>query len=665
MLAATDFRHALQLEGESVADYVRRIERLFQIAYGGDSLSSETKDIMLHSQLHGGLRYDLMRSPAVSGAQSYQELCLAARQEEKRVAELKRRQQYNRTSTTTPNHKKKQGEKQQSSSTQPPSDKQPQRLLCYLCNSPDHMAKQCKLRKQESKSRVPANDSHSRTPASSSQSRTTPVSNSQSKPGTKSVRSEESEPVMEVTDDDPRQYLYSSDEDGGVGRVRVEDRGSKPRLAPVQVQGVPAQGFIDTGADISIIGAELFKKVAAAARLKKKEFKDPDKIPHPYDQRPFKLHGKIMLDIGFEDKTIRTPVYVKMDAPEPLLLSEGVCRQLGIVSYHPSLGVESAEVAPTTAKLRTVRVRLVNSVRVPPLQSAVVQLETEDRTELDGPVLLEPNHSLSKVGTDGMQFGDTLVEGMSGVAQIVLSNPTGFTQRLDRGAWVGDATQTTFVEPAPEVQMSSEPSVVRTVKSLPPDVVADRKMRLARLFENEGTDLRWQQRDKLYTLLFDHHEAFALSDDERGETDLVQLEINTGDARPIQQAPRRAPFALRQEIAKQLRKMQSLGVIRPSSSPWASPIVLVKKKDGSLRFCIDYRELNSVTKADMFPLPRIDDLLDQLGESRFFSTLDLASGYWQVQVHPDSVEKTAFVTHQGLYEFQVMPFGLKNAPAVF
>ncbi len=111
--------------------------------------------------------------------------------------------------------------------------------------------------------------------------------------------------------------------------------------------------------------------------------------------------------------------------------------------------------------------------------------------------------------------------------------------------------------------------------------------------------------------------------------------------------------------------MQSLGVIRPSSSDWASPIVLVKKKDGSLRFCVDYRELNSVTKSDLFPLPRIDDLLDQLGKSRFFSTLDLASGYWQVQVHPNSMEKTAFITHQGLYEFMVMPFGLRNAPAVF
>ena len=125
------------------------------------------------------------------------------------------------------------------------------------------------------------------------------------------------------------------------------------------------------------------------------------------------------------------------------------------------------------------------------------------------------------------------------------------------------------------------------------------------------------------------------------------------------------PFAVRLEVARQLDEMQSRGVIQPSSSPWASPVVLVRKKDGSLRFCIDYRHLNLVTKPDVFPLPRLDDLLDQLGQSKFFSTLDLASGYWQVKVHPDAREKTAFITHQGLYEFNIMPFGLRNAPAVF
>ena len=102
-------------------------------------------------------------------------------------------------------------------------------------------------------------------------------------------------------------------------------------------------------------------------------------------------------------------------------------------------------------------------------------------------------------------------------------------------------------------------------------------------------------------------------------------------------------------------------MIQPSNSPWASPVVLVRKKDVTHRFCVDYRELNSVTRADTFPLPRIDDLLDQLGKSAYFSTLDLATGYWHIRVHPDSQEKTAFVTPQGLYEFRVMSFGLTNA----
>ena len=106
-------------------------------------------------------------------------------------------------------------------------------------------------------------------------------------------------------------------------------------------------------------------------------------------------------------------------------------------------------------------------------------------------------------------------------------------------------------------------------------------------------------------------------------------------------------------------------VIQPSSSPWASPIVLVKKKDGSTRFCVDYRKVNGVTRKDAYPLPRVDDTLDTLAGAKWFTTLDLVSGYWQVEVHKDDQEKTAFCTSDGLFEFKVMPFGLCNAPATF
>ena len=156
---------------------------------------------------------------------------------------------------------------------------------------------------------------------------------------------------------------------------------------------------------------------------------------------------------------------------------------------------------------------------------------------------------------------------------------------------------------------------------------------------------------ELQQMLLDHHHLFSIGDDDRGETDLIQLTIDTGNATPIKQPARRIPYAAWQEVAHHLQKMQEANVIQPSQSPWASPIVLVKKKDGTLRFCVDYRRLNSVTKADTFPLPRMDDILDQLGNCKIFSTLDLKSGYWQIMVHPDSQEKTAFVTHQGLYEF--------------
>ena len=170
---------------------------------------------------------------------------------------------------------------------------------------------------------------------------------------------------------------------------------------------------------------------------------------------------------------------------------------------------------------------------------------------------------------------------------------------------------------------------------------------------------------RLNSLLDHYSDVFASSSKELGRTAIVKHEIDTGDARPIKQPPYRVSQSQRAEIEKQIDTMLEQEVIRVSSSPWSSPVVLVKKKDGTIRFCVDYRELNAVTRKDSYPLPRIDDALDALSGAKYFTTLDFQSGYHQVAMDTNSIEKTAFISHAGLYEYNVMSFGLTNAPPTF
>ena len=179
------------------------------------------------------------------------------------------------------------------------------------------------------------------------------------------------------------------------------------------------------------------------------------------------------------------------------------------------------------------------------------------------------------------------------------------------------------------------------------------------------TGLAPSVKDRVAALLWRFEDVIALNDNDLGRTPLVSHRIDMADARPVRQLARRLPFHLHEEVRGLVDNMLSQGIIEPCCGPWASPILLAKKKDGSTRFCVDFRRVNDMTRKDAQPLPRIDDTLDALGGACYFSTLDLASGYWQVEVDSRDREKTGFVTPCGLYQFRVMPFGLCNAPATF
>ena len=188
---------------------------------------------------------------------------------------------------------------------------------------------------------------------------------------------------------------------------------------------------------------------------------------------------------------------------------------------------------------------------------------------------------------------------------------------------------------------------------------------LLRQFNLQMDHLTPTEKSALIDCVTSYADVFALDSSELGTTTLAEHSINTGSQTPLRQPARQMPFVLREQVDQLVEEMMQQGVVVPSASPWASPVVLVRNKDGGMRFCVDYRKLNRATKLDEYPLPRIDDTLDMLSGAQHFTTLDLASGYWQVPVDQASQEKTAFITHSGLYEFRKMPFGLVNAPATF
>ena len=337
-------------------------------------------------------------------------------------------------------------------------------------------------------------------------------------------------------------------------QIQVQDQGSKPQRANVVVGGVPMVGVIDTAADVSIMRVEMFKKVAVTAKIHKKDFKPVDRTPYTYDKKPFRLDGKLKSEISFQDRVMTTDIYVKMDASESLLLSEGVCRQLGIVEYHPDV-VASQPLPPrvdASVTVPDVRVRLLQSVKLlPKPDRSVVADVMWECDHLKGPLLLEADPSFKT--TRDIHVADVFVsDANSGKAKVVLTNCLGFTQKLESREEIGRVVPVDVVRQRDRVSMvTGEETAV---------VEVERRKQL--LWKTLGDELNKETGgEQLKALLGEYHQVFSLSKKDRGETDMIELHIDTGDAVPQKYPVRRVPFAVREEIVRNLQEMQDANVI--------------------------------------------------------------------------------------------------------
>ena len=437
---------------------------------------------------------------------------------------------------------------------------------------------------------------------------------------------------------------------------------------PIRVFGIDTEALVDTGSSVSVLCPKLFDKISDSERP----------VVSPSERHLRMANGDMSLPKGnaIFDMTIQgTSLSHKMTIAEievPVILGydflfEHDC-SISVKDSCLRLGNKDIKCHLQSQSVNTVfKISLAESLTVPPGMEMMVKGKIDDEHGLlshESDLVVESKTD-SVLAKQGILVAKSLVNARNGCIPLRVINLNSEPQALHINTVAATAepvVSVTSIEGHDPSHCDLDPDNVRSVTEFDPEELP---AHLKIVWDASVTNLNDEQKRAFFNLLLKHQSVFAKSKYDLGRTDLVEHEIFTGDNRPIKQAARRLPLNKREEAEKQVKEMLENGIIEPSTSPWSSPIVLVKKKDNSTRFCVDYRALNSVTRKDSYPLPRIQDCLDALGGTHWFSSIDLQSGYWQVSMDAHDAPKTAFACSSGLYQFRVLPFGVCNGVPTF
>ena len=401
--------------------------------------------------------------------------------------------------------------------------------------------------------------------------------------------------------------------------------------------------LMDTGCDITLVPKDVVEKVGEA-------MKPTERRMWAANGTEMKISGEVNLPFILNGQCIETYALVTPDIEEVMIGADWLKEHRCLWDFNKSQLYVDGRPAITLSRKRTLRCRRLYTTQdiVVPAQKELV---IPARSTLVSPRLPGTNFIVENGQIQpGIYLGRTLLPPAHHNLQVRVVNTKSEPTTLKSDTWLGNLCPVTVIE---NDQMSVKPTAEKSKSA--------KEILLAQL----PKDITNDQYRQVSELLECYQDVFSKGSFDMGRTNLVEHKIDTGDHRPIRQGLRRHPRAHLDIIDQQVSELIQNDFVEPAASPWASNVVLVRKKDGSHRLCVDYRAVNSVTYKDTYPLPHIDTCLSSMDGAVWFSTLDLRSGYHNIPIKESDRDKTAFITRRGCFRYKVLPFGLTTAPSVF